>query len=1562
MSLSRTQSAQNAKPSHSGLSNIVSQSERHLRVAESPASNLFNAPSNNVKPVGRSSLPSMPSIEESPGTTDVRPAPAERRAPSQTNSSSQGKRSSATSGSSSVSERRSVSQQPIESPSEQMERNNYEQSLKVPSVTIAPVTNQPVIRIRDNSGPTRNSINKAIENHEQSAARLSRSRQSANDGDRDTNNRDSVRSVISQASNSSDRNIPTDTYSSASLHASRPTSIKSAVEDDRDHASAAPNVQQKTSPTEPIPSPSKPKLSPADLPPYAKPRQSKRISAADVPTAKDEPPAPPPVFVPVTVSAAGSTPVAAPPTAAEIASSARKSSRAWPPPNPAAKKDKDDATPATPSPAVASVPAKSSVAETPQGTPIAPPQAAPVSNSVAEMRRKLESQQKNANKDASPARTNLRPVAKNPLRKSNESADNSSSSSSPTQSPSATLASNTFFKKPIDSPHAQRRSGESELTLFADASASATTAPPIESQRSKKSEEDGETASVTSNTSRSSNSGLSKISKRASKDAVTELTKVAEDEASAAQKKIVPLGGMSKAEADSKRKLAAKLVDNALKSPVGGGAAASKGWGNTKDPAGKYEKSDKEGGGTPSNALSKLATESSQRIGTPADDTATRSDNQSGSPGIGSALAMKKSMDIVAQNSTGESNFNSLSNAIRAKHRRSFQRLPSLPPKASEDGAAAKSNRPVSIAERKRRLLDSNPLANSVDSTQSSVSSQRPPSSELPSVAEEETKEERLKREEKEDLEEHQGEMPSIDDKDFISLIHRLFEHRDALDTVWKRRSENIVENIAEIKFPAGSDVRQKNKSGNPVSKVDELYSAAKAAKANFNQAVVQASLEFNIPGVERFINPESCLYIPSAFKLLGRVVERAAKYREIYQIEERPGPQEAYVYDILRGRVLCSSQEQLVAFVRRISVAPQISVIRLKNRFAHPTPTGYRDILMTLAVSYRDQGSTSSHSSVFYCELQVTLESLHKLSTLKQRGLRLSLYEQFRGYFGRDNDAAAIGKRVEVLRELTSFPDISAEVDAFVETSSGLLYELANRAIASEDHDIIRATRDLFSKLEIGSGEALLQRALVINTQKKYGSHDIRVAIEIEVFGRLLMLDPEPDYDETTNLYIGSIDIKKSFYGEKHLNVAASMVSLAEVLEELDNLKTAKQVCLGALRIRTQILPVDHELIGECYNNLGVILEKLGELDEAIDTYKKAVSIRLASLGPNHPNLAVTYTNLAIAVNTKGDLKAAEKLLRDALDILNRAYGDEHPLVADAFVKLALLLNSTGQYEESLELLQNSLRIRKIVCGSNHCSVAESLKALSNVLRVMGKFAEARPAAEEALVIYSEIYGQKHPDTAAALNNVGDVLNAQGKYDEAETAFRIALKVRRKVHGDGAPEVAETLLNLSSVLKVKQQLDEAETTVQEAIAIYKAAYHDMHSSVAECSATLASIYATRNRYYSQYSFHHSFAYASFVVSWSSNDEAMALYEKALEITIHVHGPVHHYVATLKNNMAVLHKLKGDPDRAREMYEEALALRKQLYGKDHPNVAQVIVPFMCMRMHSRLTKRLIRSP
>jgi CHAT domain-containing protein/tetratricopeptide (TPR) repeat protein len=79
-------------------------------------------------------------------------------------------------------------------------------------------------------------------------------------------------------------------------------------------------------------------------------------------------------------------------------------------------------------------------------------------------------------------------------------------------------------------------------------------------------------------------------------------------------------------------------------------------------------------------------------------------------------------------------------------------------------------------------------------------------------------------------------------------------------------------------------------------------------------------------------------------------------------------------------------------------------------------------------------------------------------------------------------------------------------------------------------------------------------------------------------------------------------------------------------------------------------------------------------------------------------------------------------------------------------------------------------------------------------------------------------------------------------------------------------------------------------------------------------------------------------------------DEAIPLFERALEIRERIFGPDHRDVADVLNSMAILYYYKGDYVRAEPLCQRALIIREKALGPWHPNVADSLrdLAFICV--------------
>ena len=127
-----------------------------------------------------------------------------------------------------------------------------------------------------------------------------------------------------------------------------------------------------------------------------------------------------------------------------------------------------------------------------------------------------------------------------------------------------------------------------------------------------------------------------------------------------------------------------------------------------------------------------------------------------------------------------------------------------------------------------------------------------------------------------------------------------------------------------------------------PVGSLDDLYDVAAAAQPGFEQMLS------NIANATEGVS----IKMPPGLK--GR--ERAAEKANDSYAGYHPGPAASWLFDIVRGSLLCATGAAVIAVARAVETDPRVKgVVKFKNRFAAPTPAGYRDIMMVVSIEVTD-------------------------------------------------------------------------------------------------------------------------------------------------------------------------------------------------------------------------------------------------------------------------------------------------------------------------------------------------------------------------------------------------------------------------------------------------------------------------------------------------------------------------------------------------------------------------------------------------------------------------------
>ena len=270
---------------------------------------------------------------------------------------------------------------------------------------------------------------------------------------------------------------------------------------------------------------------------------------------------------------------------------------------------------------------------------------------------------------------------------------------------------------------------------------------------------------------------------------------------------------------------------------------------------------------------------------------------------------------------------------------------------------------------------------------------------------------------------------------------------------------------------------------------------------------------------------------------------------------------------------------------------------------------------------------------------------------------------------------------------------------------------------------------------------------------------------------------------------------------------------------------------------------------------------------------------------------------------------------------------GAEHPDIAASLHSLAeLLRRDAATHKEAEQLYREALAMRRKLLGNEHPDVAFSLSGLGILLRnVPGRRAEAESCLREALSIRRKNLGNDHPEVAATLRNLGYLLKDgnPARRAEGEVLLREALAIQRKVLGDHR-DTAMTLHFLASMVKDPK---EQEALHREALALRRKVLRPGHADVAISLDRLADLLAKQGR----------------------QAEAIALYrEEAARLKATGEGVDSSGEAALRiaNQMIKSGRLlrqTGKRPAAEAAFRDALALRRNVHGNQHPDVADSLI-------------------
>jgi eukaryotic-like serine/threonine-protein kinase len=368
-------------------------------------------------------------------------------------------------------------------------------------------------------------------------------------------------------------------------------------------------------------------------------------------------------------------------------------------------------------------------------------------------------------------------------------------------------------------------------------------------------------------------------------------------------------------------------------------------------------------------------------------------------------------------------------------------------------------------------------------------------------------------------------------------------------------------------------------------------------------------------------------------------------------------------------------------------------------------------------------------------------------------------------------------------------------------------------------------------------------------------------------------------------------------------------------------------------------------------------VYESLGEFAKARPLVERALGIRENALGPAHPDVAESRRRLGVLLRHLGDTAASERELRRALEIDRPLHGGVGSAVAADLHELGHTLVEIGRFEEGEALFREALALRRDALGAVHEDVADSLSGVAYARSRQGYPRDAVPLYAEALDINRQRLGTEHPQLARSHQNLAVALTEMADYDAAERHLETALTIYRRVYGARHPSVAISINNLANAKAGKGDFEAAERLFRETAEMREAIYGEEHPSTVRAFNNLATTLVRQGKLDdSERMFRLLIARRSRraerndpeMVMYRMNlaevlrrlkrlDEAEALVRLALDTATEKEKPGLEAASGMVGLSRILTD-RGRETEAEQLLRDALAIRRDRLGADHPDV------------------------
>lgn len=397
----------------------------------------------------------------------------------------------------------------------------------------------------------------------------------------------------------------------------------------------------------------------------------------------------------------------------------------------------------------------------------------------------------------------------------------------------------------------------------------------------------------------------------------------------------------------------------------------------------------------------------------------------------------------------------------------------------------------------------------------------------------------------------------------------------------------------------------------------------------------------------------------------------------------------------------------------------------------------------------------------------------------------------------------------VTSLRSLGKMYSINGKYDEarkVIELSYKLSRKVSDQAVEFPEINSIEEMAELYITTGNYDGaEEILQESINSRT-KKFGDNTYQLITPFQLLGEVYLL--RGDYNEAEKNVQKASDIALKTRSDTSSKYIEAMPLLSEIHAEMGRYGDAKENMLITLGGNEKIYGKDHINVASSLLDLAELELSSEESEEEVSLIlDRALDIYADKLGTNHPDYARNLELIAINQIQQGAYDAAKLNLESAKKIYLDKFGEKSINVGENEMRLGDLAYYAGNSAEASERFESALSIFKGVFDKYHPKYVQAQGKLARANYALGNYKEAAAILENTSEKYLEYIAEYFPTLSDKEKN---------KYwnsirGDFELYNSLALK-----YSDENPKVLGTMYNnklatkailLSSSIKLRQNI-----------------------------------------------------------------------------------------------------------------------------------------------------------